>query len=116
MASWRLLTFFSTFWAFEFFIFGFLILIWQLFKRSLDKFDRAVLWIVFLSLAFWILVMYIPSSTVLHQGSYATEMLLFLLLGKKLAGLPQSVFMPLMSLQVLLFYMAWLRPFGIHLL
>ncbi|HXE10120.1 MAG TPA: hypothetical protein VN554_01715, partial [Verrucomicrobiae bacterium] len=116
MASWRLLTFFSTFWAFEFFIFGFLILVWQLVKRSLDKFDVIVLWTAFLSLAFWILVMYVPGSTVLHQGSYATEMLLFILLGRKLAGLPRYAFAPLIALQVLLFYMVWLRPFGIHII
>lgn len=116
MASWRLLTFFSTFWAFEFFIFGFLILIWQAVKRSLDKFDTIVLWTAFLSLAFWIVVMYIPGSTVLHQGSYATEMLLFVLLGRKLAGLPRYAFLPVIGLQILLFYMVWLRPFGIHII
>ena len=116
MATWRNRTFFSTFFAFEFFIFGFLIVIWQLMRNSLDKFDKTLLWIGLLTMAGWIVLMYLPGSTVVHQGSYATMLLLFILFGKKLATLPQPAFFTLISLQVLLFYFAWLVPFGIHII
>lgn len=116
LASWRSLTFFSPFFAFEFFILGFPAALWQMFKRTLDKLDRTLLWTSLLSLVAWILLLFIPGSTVLHQGSYATEILLFIVLGRKLASLPSYVFGPLIGLQVILFYIAWLRPFGIHVL
>lgn len=115
MATWRSRTFFSTFFAFEFFIFGFLIVVWQLVRNSLDKVDKTLLWVGLLTMVIWILLMFLPGSTVVHQGSYATMVLLFILFGKKVADLPSPVFTALIGLQVLLFYLAWLRPFGIHI-
>jgi hypothetical protein len=113
MASWRDHVFFSMTYAFEFFIFGFLIVAWQLIKRRLDMFDIKILLISITSILFWVFLMFIPGGTVLHQGSYATMFLLFVFLGKKLSTLPDALFVSIIGLQVALFYLAWLRPFGI---
>lgn len=114
--SWRDHTFFSSFFAFEFYIFGFLIIIWQLIKKRLDKFDKTILTMALLALIIWILLMYIPGSTYLHQGSYATMLLLFILIGKKLVTLPKYMFFGLTILQVTLFYAAWIQAYKIHLI
>lgn len=112
MSAWRDRTFFSSFYSLELFAIGFIIIAWQAIKRTLDKFDKTVLLIYGLYLVIWVLMMFIPGSTVLHQGSYASALLLLLLLGKKIATLPNYAFITFVGLQVSLFALAWLRPFG----
>ncbi|MCA9334361.1 hypothetical protein KC963_04910, partial [Candidatus Saccharibacteria bacterium] len=63
----------------------------------------------------WVLAMFVPGSTVIHQGSYASVLLLLVLLGKKLALLPDYLFVGFVALQVGLFALAWLIPFKLLL-
>lgn len=112
MSAWRDRVFFSSFYSLEWFAAGFLVLIWQAFKRTLDKLDKELLLIFGSYLVIWSLLMFLPGSTVLHQGSYASMLLLLVLLIKKLALLPDYLFVTFVGLQVSIFALAWLRPFG----
>lgn len=109
--QWKVLTFFSTLFAFEIFIIGIFILLYRFFKRRLDIFDKDSLFIIIGSLGFWALVMFEPGSTTVHQGSYATMILAFILLGKHLSTLPIKVFISIALFQLLLFYLTWIKPF-----
>lgn len=112
LGAWRNLTFTSTFFAFEFFIIGLLMVMLQLLRGKLDKVDRTLLIISMLALLLWVLLMFLPASTIVHQGSYATMLLLFILFAKKIASLPKSVFFSIIGLQAFVFYLAWIQAFA----
>lgn len=112
MAVWRNRVFFSSFYSLELFALGFIVIAWQLWKRKLDTFDISVLVIFALYLFIWWLAMFLPTSTVLHQGSYASMLLLLLLLAKKITLLPDYTFIVFVVLQVGFFVLAWLVPFS----
>jgi hypothetical protein len=63
-----------------------------------------------LSLLFWVLVMFGPSSTTVHQGSYATVLLLFCVLTAYLHRLPAAVVRTVVALQVVVFLVLWVIP------
>jgi hypothetical protein len=71
---WRHLDFYSTFWSLGLLNFG-----WAVLFSKLEWLKRLAI-ASLLSLVFWCLVMFIPGSVVLHQGSYATPIVLFLVL------------------------------------
>ncbi|MDX2231833.1 MAG: hypothetical protein NW220_19525 [Leptolyngbyaceae cyanobacterium bins.349] len=90
---------------------GWLVLLVTLFQRNPSKTTRraqGLMLIVAFSIVFWVLVMFGPSTTVIHQGSYATMMLLFTSLAMLLTQLPRSLCYALLSLQILLFTFDWI--------
>lgn len=113
MSQWRALTFFSTFFALEVFTVGFIVLLYQLVRRRLDSFDKDTIFIIVAGLVFWIFSMFLPGSTVVHQGSYASMVLMFVLLGKHMAKLRLPILIFLTCLQVVIFYFVWIHAFHI---
>ncbi len=111
-SDWKTLTFFSTFFALETFTVGFLALVYLGIRKLWDRFDKELLWLLGGSLLFWLLVMFHPGSTVVHQGSYLTMILLFVLLGKSLAKSSRAVLVGLTIIQLIIFYQAWI--YGVH--
>lgn len=113
METWRGLTFYRTLFAFELFIVGAFIFLWRLLQNRVEKIDKTLALITLSSLFVWIIAMYSPGSTLLHQGSYATMLIAFLIFGKQIA-LANSLILPgLVILQLMLYYFAWLHPFSI---
>jgi hypothetical protein len=56
----------------------------------------------------WVLAMFAPGSTVIHQGSYATLLLLFAALAGWLATLPGTLARILLAVHATVFTVAWL--------
>jgi hypothetical protein len=56
----------------------------------------------------WVVLMFGPGSTVIHQGSYATVLLLFAALAAWLTALPLRLACPLLLLQGIVFISCWL--------
>ncbi|HYF96521.1 MAG TPA: hypothetical protein VD947_00610, partial [Patescibacteria group bacterium] len=110
-AQWRAVTFFSTFFALELFALGFVVLIYRLLRRQLDRLDKDIIFIVVGSLIFWIFSMFVSGGTIVHQGSYATMLLLFILLGRHLSKLPYPALGSIVGLQLLVFYFVWVSSF-----
>ncbi|MBW4693680.1 MAG: hypothetical protein KME27_18200 [Lyngbya sp. HA4199-MV5] len=67
-----------------------------------------VLGVSVFSLLFWVLVMFGPATTVLHQGSYATIMLLFTGLAGVMTRLPPLLVSAMLAFQTVWFAMNWL--------
>jgi hypothetical protein len=66
-----------------------------------------VLGVSVFSLLFWVLVMFGPATTILHQGSYATVILLFIGLAGVITRLPQLLVYAVLALQALWFVINW---------
>jgi hypothetical protein len=64
----------------------------------------------FLTLAVWLAMMFLPVSTVIHQGSYACVLLLFLCLGWTLCRHYPRMFTLAAALQAASFIQVWLPP------
>jgi hypothetical protein len=81
-------------------------------RRRMTDFDgSAVALVLALGLAgvaSWVLLMFGPGSTVIHQGSYATMLLLFAALSALLTTLPGKVPYILLAIQGAVFAMGWL--------
>lgn len=56
----------------------------------------------------WVLLMFLPNTALIHQGSYATMLLLFTALAALLSSLPARLFLPICAWQVLGFCLTWL--------
>ncbi len=63
-----------------------------------------------LTLVFWIAVMFAPGSTVIHQGSYTVQMVLFATLAAVLWRVHSMVFGAVVVAQALNFPRVWLNP------
>lgn len=111
LTHWRTVAFFSTFFAFETLALGWLAVIYRFVRGKIDLLDKELLLIIFGGLAVWVLMMFQPGATVVHQGSYATMMLAFLLIIKKLSELPRFFMGSIAVLQVILFYLTWVTPY-----
>lgn len=61
-----------------------------------------------ISLATWILVMFGPSTTIIHQGSYANMIILFVSLSALLTRLPNLLVNILLALHIFLFFSTWI--------
>ncbi|HSX24302.1 MAG TPA: hypothetical protein VLE74_04330 [Candidatus Saccharimonadales bacterium] len=109
--QWRTMVFFSTVFALEAFNLGWLAFAYRIVRKKLDSLDIDILIVIGLSLVFWVLAMFMPASTVVHQGSYATMMLLFFFLAKNLADLPFPVIASVVAVQPVIFYLVWIAAF-----
>ena len=95
--------------AFGFFNLGWLTLLGRKSRAQVSGLEKRLLAAVAIGVIVWVLVMFLPYSTVIHQGSYATMLLLFSLLA---AWLARSKFLlPVFILQLLVFSVFWV--FGI---
>lgn len=106
--EWRLLSFFSTLFAFEFLVIGVIIAAVQFARRKIDLLDKQLLILIFGGLAFWVFVIFQPGGTIVHAGSYATMMLAFFLIIKKLSGVSLYFIGSIAVLQIILFYFTWI--------
>ncbi len=90
---------------------GWIVFVINLFKKSDSKGDsrkiNLLLEVVLVSLAFWVLVMFGPGTTVIHQGSYATMILLYMALPALLSQLPRWLCYALLSCHIVLFIYDW---------
>lgn len=81
-------------------------------KRLLPKIEekavKIILGVSFISLIVWVMVMFGPATTVIHQGSYATMILLFTGLGIVVASIPGWLPYFFLSLQILTFAVTWI--------
>jgi hypothetical protein len=71
------------------------------------KAARLMLGVSLVSLLFWVMVMFGPATTIIHQGSYATMMLLFTGLALLISGLTRFLTYFLLSLQIISFAVIW---------
>ena len=110
-SNWRGLTFFSTLFALESFNLGWFILIYRAAKHRLQNTDIELMLLIAASLAVWVLAMFEPGATIVHQGSYATMMLIFILLIRSLVTLPVRFFAALVAIQTIIFYLVWVSGF-----
>jgi hypothetical protein len=69
---------------------------------------KNLIMISLLALALWSLALFGPNTTSIHQGSYATFMLLFICLGSLLATLPKRYLKPLFLVQFSYFITIWI--------
>lgn len=106
--EWRVFSFFSTFFAFEFFILGIFVALFQFVRKRIDLLDKQLLILIGGGLLFWILVMFQKGGTIVHAGSFATMMLAFLLIVKKLSEVSVYYMGSIAVLQVILFYLTWI--------
>jgi hypothetical protein len=60
------------------------------------------------TLAFWVILMFLPASTSLHQGSYVTPVMFIALLGIAASFLPAFCIGMLLAAQVVLFFLTWI--------
>lgn len=109
--EWRSLSFFSTVFAFELLGLGWFAVVYKFIKGKADLLDKELLLIVSAGLAFWVIVIFQKGLTIVHAGSYATMMLAFLLILKKLSELPRLFIGSIAVIQVVLFYLAWVTPY-----
>jgi hypothetical protein len=109
--EWRTITFFSTLFAFEFLGLGWFGVIYQFIRGKIDLLDKELTLLIFGGLLLWVIMMFQPGATIVHQGSYATMMLAFLLVVKKLSELPRFLIGSIATLQIVLFYLAWITPY-----
>lgn len=109
--QWRALTFYSTFFAFELLGLGWIYVIYKFIRKKTDTLDKELLLLIFGGLAFWVFAMFDAQWMIVHAGSYATMMLAFFLLVKKLSELPRFFIRSIAIAQVILFYLAWITPY-----
>jgi hypothetical protein len=78
-----------------------------LFVRRERPFARLLVDIILPSLAVWVLLMFGPGTTIVHQGSYATQILLFVLVLGALTAAPRYVAAAVVAAEVVLFLTAY---------
>jgi hypothetical protein len=102
--------FYVTFPAFGLLNIGWIVIVWQYAKRKssdLLKKLQPLLIFALASLLIWSLLMFIPGSDVIHQGSYATMMLIFTILICAINLLPRFIKWVVIALQLALFSIIW---------
>jgi hypothetical protein len=109
--SLRRCEFLCLFWAPGFLNLGWLVACWSLWRRKAVLDPGLAVMMPALGIASaltWVLLMYGPGATVIHQGSYATVLLLFVGLAAWITTLPRSMGYLILAAQGLLFSIGWL--------
>lgn len=106
--EWRGVTFFSTFFAFEFFIVGFFLIFYRLARGKLDTTDKTLFGLTLASVLVWSVMMFLPGGAIVHQGSYATMLLGFILFAKIIIDLQPKLLIGLVASQSVLFCLIWI--------
>jgi hypothetical protein len=110
-AAFRRCDFFCLFWAQGLLNLGWAVALIMSVRRSAGISPVLGVTIPLLSLAsilLWVLLMFGPASTIIHQGSYATFLLLFASLAAWLCVLPEWIVYLLLTTQGILFACGWL--------
>lgn len=79
----------------------------QFFSGREGRAVKIILGLSLVSLIFWILAMFGPGTTVIHQGSYATMILLFAGLGIVVSSLPGWLTYSFLLIQIFAFSLTW---------
>lgn len=110
--EWRTITFFSSLFALEAINIGWVVVGYRFIKRKVDNYDKDIVFLILASLLFWGIAMFLPGSTVVHQGSYVTMMLLFIFLAKHLvAHTTIYIIIFVTIIQIVIFYLSWIAGF-----
>lgn len=97
---------------------GWLIMFYYLFKSALTKKKlhgfgqeiKTVLNVCLIATGIWLLIMFIPGSTIIHQGSYATMTLLYCALASLILKLPNYLAFVLLLAHIFNFIFTWTIP------
>jgi hypothetical protein len=111
VVSYRRCEFLSLFWALGLLNAGWVVALFRWWQRPmlLDKdLGITVPLLGLASILTWVIVMFGPGATVVHQGSYATFLMIFASLAAWLATLPGKSAFYLLGLQATLFAVVWL--------
>jgi hypothetical protein len=81
-------------------------------KRDNTSLLRNGALLVLATFLFWIVVLFVPRATIIIQGSYAAELLLFIIAGWGIAHLPSRMRTTLISVQIVWFLTLWV--FSVH--
>lgn len=84
---------------------GWLVVLLKSQRKQVSKDEKRLLWAILISAVFWIVVMFLPRSTVLHQGSYATMIIIYGLLTAWLGRI--NWLLPLLVCQFVIFNTFW---------
>lgn len=77
--------------------------------RARDGSGTTLLWVL-LTLAGWVVLMFIPGSTIIHQGAYGPLIALFAATAAALWRLHPAAFLVVAALQIAEFTAVWLAP------
>jgi hypothetical protein len=72
------------------------------------RLTRQLAWFALITMVIWIVVMFVPASTLIHQGSYAMTALLLFCGAVFVAALPAFIRWTVLSLHLLLFAVCYL--------
>lgn len=97
--------FFVLLFALGFFNLGWVILLLRKQPLKFSSLQKYLLATSLIGIVFWVILMFIPGSTIIHQGSYATLLILFCLFGNWLAR--TRLLYVLFFIQFLLFNTFW---------
>lgn len=105
--------FFHIFWALGALNVGWLLWIASFLTKKDDstltmKGVHSILGVSVFSLLFWVVIMFGPNTTIIHAGSYATMMLLFIGLATLLTRLPRLIIYSLLTFQIVTLLMNWI--------
>jgi len=107
--DWRTGEFFHLFNALGILNIGWVILLLSfILRRKIQRSILLIMEIVVISLVTWILLMFGPSTTIIHSGSYATVMLVFFGLAILITDLPFPIVFPILSIHTLIFSFSWI--------
>lgn len=110
-STWREHEFLVTFLAFGFFNIAWAALLFPKIRHTFSSDEASLLkdfgLIAGVSLLLNALLIFVPGSTVIHQGSYATMILLFIIVLLILGKLPKKLQTIVLTLQISLFFASW---------
>lgn len=109
--DWRRATFFSTFLALEALLVGLILALVDIIRKKADKLDKELVLIGLGGIVIWVLLTFLPGAAIVHAGSYAIMLILFLISLKSLYRLPIRYMTTLTIVQVVIFYFAWIASF-----
>jgi hypothetical protein len=99
--------FYIVFFAFGLFNVGWLAVWLKNNRRHVTALEKRLLTAVAISIVVWVIVMFLPRSTVLHQGSYATVLVIYCLLATWIARAHVTLLLTLFAVQFVLFNVFW---------
>jgi hypothetical protein len=86
---------------------GWLVLLSKKYRRQLSVVERRTIIGSLISLFIWSILMYLPGSTMIHQGSYATILLLMVVGGRLISRMGHHIITWVFAIQLVLFLYAW---------
>ena len=97
--------FFIVFMAFGIFNLGWFVAFSKRNRKELTVIEKRLLIATAIAVVVWVIIMFLPNSTVIHQGSYATMLIILGLLTTWLAR--NNLILPIYIIQTFLFVVLW---------